>query len=30
MGIGVDGLKTGHTEAAGYGEVVSTTEQGVV
>lgn len=27
MGIGVDGLKTGHTEAAGYGSVVST-EQG--
>lgn len=25
MGIGVDGLKTGHTEAAGYGTVVSTT-----
>ncbi len=24
MGIGVDGLKTGHTEAAGYGSVVST------
>src|SRR5690606_34300971 len=24
LGIGVDGLKTGHTEAAGYGEVVST------
>ncbi len=24
MGIGVDGLKTGHTEAAGYGTVVST------
>lgn len=23
MGIGVDGLKTGHTESAGYGEVVS-------
>jgi serine-type D-Ala-D-Ala carboxypeptidase (penicillin-binding protein 5/6) len=23
MGIGVDGLKTGHTEAAGYGTVVS-------
>lgn len=28
MGIGVDGLKTGHTESAGYGEVVSTTEGG--
>jgi len=28
MGIGVDGLKTGHTEASGYGEVVSTTEGG--
>ncbi len=28
MGIGVDGLKTGHTENAGYGEVVSTTEGG--
>lgn len=27
MGIGVDGLKTGHTEAAGYGSVIST-EQG--
>lgn len=25
MGIGVDGLKTGHTEEAGYGTVVSTT-----
>lgn len=24
MGIGVDGLKTGHTEAAGYGSVTST------
>ncbi|ODT69849.1 MAG: hypothetical protein ABS75_15280 [Pelagibacterium sp. SCN 63-23] len=24
MGIGVDGLKTGHTDAAGYGSVVST------
>ncbi len=24
VGIGVDGLKTGHTEASGYGEVVST------
>jgi D-alanyl-D-alanine carboxypeptidase (penicillin-binding protein 5/6) len=24
MGIGVDGLKTGHTEASGYGSVVST------
>lgn len=28
MNIGVDGLKTGHTESAGYGEVVSTTEGG--
>ncbi|WDR03313.1 D-alanyl-D-alanine carboxypeptidase [Devosia algicola] len=28
MDIGVDGLKTGHTEAAGYGSVVSTTEGG--
>jgi D-alanyl-D-alanine carboxypeptidase (penicillin-binding protein 5/6) len=28
MGIGVDGLKTGHTEASGYGSVVSTTEGG--
>jgi serine-type D-Ala-D-Ala carboxypeptidase (penicillin-binding protein 5/6) len=28
MGIGVDGLKTGHTEAAGYGSVVSTNEGG--
>lgn len=28
MGIGVDGLKTGHTQSAGYGEVVSTTEGG--
>ena len=28
MGIGVDGLKTGHTEQAGYGTVVSTTEGG--
>ena len=27
LGIGVDGLKTGHTEAAGYGSVIST-EQG--
>ncbi len=27
-GIGVDGLKTGHTEAAGYGIVISTTEGG--
>lgn len=24
LGIGVDGLKTGHTQASGYGEVVST------
>lgn len=28
MGIGVDGLKTGHTEAAGYGSVVSTQQGG--
>ncbi|MDB5505812.1 MAG: D-alanyl-D-alanine carboxypeptidase [Devosia sp.] len=28
MGIGVDGLKTGHTEAAGYGIVASTTDGG--
>lgn len=28
MGIGVDGLKTGHTEAAGYGSVISTNEGG--
>lgn len=28
LGIGVDGLKTGHTESAGYGSVVSTTEGG--
>jgi D-alanyl-D-alanine carboxypeptidase (penicillin-binding protein 5/6) len=28
MGIGVDGLKTGHTIAAGYGSVVSTTGGG--
>ena len=28
MGIGVDGLKTGHTEAAGYGSVISTAEGG--
>jgi D-alanyl-D-alanine carboxypeptidase (penicillin-binding protein 5/6) len=28
MGIGVDGLKTGHTEAAGYGTVVSTAAAG--
>lgn len=28
LGIGVDGLKTGHTNAAGYGIVVSTTEGG--
>ena len=27
-GIGVDGLKTGHTEASGYGIVASTTEGG--
>lgn len=28
MGIGVDGLKTGHTQAAGYGTVVSTAAGG--
>lgn len=28
MGIGVDGLKTGHTESAGYGSVISTAEGG--
>lgn len=28
LGIGVDGLKTGHTEAAGYGSVISTNEGG--
>src|SRR5690606_934480 len=28
MGIGVDGLKTGHTNAAGYGMVASTTDGG--
>lgn len=28
MGIGVDGLKTGHTEAAGYGIVVSSAAAG--
>jgi len=28
MGIGVDGLKTGHTQAAGYGIVASTTQGG--
>ena len=28
IGIGVDGLKTGHTEAAGYGEVISTATTG--
>ena len=28
LGISVDGLKTGHTNAAGYGIVVSTTEGG--
>jgi D-alanyl-D-alanine carboxypeptidase (penicillin-binding protein 5/6) len=27
-GIGVDGLKTGHTEAAGYGEVISAPNDG--
>ncbi len=28
IGIGVDGLKTGHTEAAGYGEVISAPNDG--
>ena len=28
LGIGVDGLKTGHTEASGYGSVISTAEGG--
>ncbi|MDP2781857.1 D-alanyl-D-alanine carboxypeptidase family protein [Devosia sp.] len=28
LGIGVDGLKTGHTAAAGYGSVISTKEGG--
>ena len=28
LGIGVDGLKTGHTDAAGYGSVISTDEGG--
>lgn len=28
VGIGVDGLKTGHTEESGYGEVVSTSAGG--
>ncbi len=28
QGIGVDGLKTGHTQAAGYGSVISTTQGG--
>lgn len=28
IGVGVDGLKTGHTDASGYGEVVSTTASG--
>jgi D-alanyl-D-alanine carboxypeptidase (penicillin-binding protein 5/6) len=28
LGLGVDGLKTGHTEASGYGEVVSTAASG--
>lgn len=28
LGIGVDGLKTGHTESAGYGSVISTDEGG--
>lgn len=28
IGVGVDGLKTGHTEASGYGEVISTKANG--
>src|SRR4029078_9760937 len=28
VGIGVDGLKTGHTEESGYGEVVSAPNDG--
>jgi len=28
LGVGVDGLKTGHTEASGYGEVVSAPNDG--
>jgi len=28
IGIGVDGLKTGHTEASGYGEVISAPNDG--
>jgi D-alanyl-D-alanine carboxypeptidase (penicillin-binding protein 5/6) len=28
LGIGVDGLKTGHTEASGYGSVISTDQGG--
>jgi D-alanyl-D-alanine carboxypeptidase (penicillin-binding protein 5/6) len=28
LGIGVDGLKTGHSEEAGYGSVISTTDGG--
>ena len=28
MGIGVDGLKTGHSEISGYGSVISTTDGG--
>ncbi|MDB5612350.1 MAG: D-alanyl-D-alanine carboxypeptidase [Devosia sp.] len=28
LGIGVDGLKTGHTESAGYGSVISTKDGG--
>ncbi|MEO6015345.1 MAG: D-alanyl-D-alanine carboxypeptidase family protein [Devosia sp.] len=28
LGVGVDGLKTGHTDAAGYGEVVSAPNDG--
>ncbi|SEQ49696.1 D-alanyl-D-alanine carboxypeptidase (penicillin-binding protein 5/6) [Devosia sp. YR412] len=28
LGIGVDGLKTGHTESAGYGSVISTDDGG--
>ena len=28
LGVGVDGLKTGHTEASGYGEVISAPNDG--
>ncbi|HTJ56858.1 MAG TPA: D-alanyl-D-alanine carboxypeptidase family protein [Devosiaceae bacterium] len=28
MGVGVDGLKTGHSDESGYGEVLSTTDGG--